>query len=130
MATTDRKSNYREDYPGYQGYIPYKYSIIGKNIGATNEAIKSLLTDEPPKETALRPGDCQDFSHYNRDYYNDNFDRSYPLEEEKIFSNKSKDAKTWISSDKYKIYPQHICPRYIFFKYLWYGIFKSKCDSN
>ena len=41
-------------------------------------------------------------------YYNDNFDRSYPLEEEKIFSNKSKDAKTWISSDKYKIYPQHI----------------------
>ena len=108
MATTDRKSNYREDYPGYQGYIPYKYSIIGKNIGATNEAIKSLLTDEPPKETSLRPGDCQDFSHYNRDYYNDNFDRSYPLEEEKIFSNKSKDAKTWISSDKYKIYPQHI----------------------
>ena len=108
MATTDRKSNYREDYPGYQGFIPYKYSIIGKNIGATNEAIKSLLTDEPPKETNIRPADCQDFSHYNRDYYNDNFDRSYPLEEEKIFTNKSKDAKTWISGDKYKIYPQHI----------------------
>ena len=108
MATTDRKSNYREDYPGYQGYIPYKYSIIGKNIGATNEAIKSLLTDEPPKETAIRPGEYKDFSHYNRDYYCDNFNRSYPLEEEKIFTNKSKDAKTWISSDKYKIYPQHI----------------------
>ena len=108
MATTDRKSNYREDYPGYQGYIPYKYSIIGKNIGATNEAIKSLLTDEPPKETSIKPGEIKDFSHYNRDYYCDNFDRSYPLEEEKIFTNKSKDAKTWISSDKYKIYPQHI----------------------
>ena len=108
MSTIERKSNYREDFPGYQGYIPYKYSIIGKNIGATNEAIKSLLTDEPPKETLLRPGDSKDFSHYNRDYYCDNFDRSYPLEEEKVFSNKSKDAKTWISSDKYKIYPQHI----------------------
>ena len=109
MATTERKSsNYREDYPGYQGFIPYKYSIIGKNVGATNEAIKSLLSDEPPKETFLKPGKSRDFSHYNRDYYNDNFDRSYPLEEEKIFTNKSKDAKTWISSDKYKIYPQHI----------------------
>jgi hypothetical protein len=105
---SERKSYYREDYPGYQGFIPYKYSIIGKNIGATNEAIKSLLTDEPPKETMLRPGDSKDFSHYNRDYYCDNFDRSYPLEEEKVFSNKSKDAKTWISSHKYKIYPQHI----------------------
>ena len=108
MSTTEKKSNYREDYPGYQGFIPYKYSIIGKNTGATNEAIKSLLSDEPPKETLLKPGEVKDFSHYNRDYYCDNFDRSYPLEEEKIFSNKSKDAKTWISSDKYKIYPQHI----------------------
>ena len=108
MSTTDRKSNYREDFPGYQGFIPYKYSIIGKNVGATNEAIKSLLTDEPPKETLIRPGESKDYSHYNRDYYCDNFDRSYPLEEEKIYSNKSKDAKTWISSDKYKIYPQHI----------------------
>ena len=108
MATLERKSNYREDFPGYQGFIPYKYSIIGKNVGARNEAIKALLTDEPPKETVLRPGESRDFSHYNRDYYNDNFDRSYPLEEEKIFTNKSKDAKTWISSDKYKIYPQHI----------------------
>ena len=60
MATTDRKSTYREDFPGYQGFIPYKYSIIGKNIGATNEAIKSLLTDEPPKETSILPGECKD----------------------------------------------------------------------
>ena len=108
MSITERKSNYREDYPGYQGFIPYKYSIIGKNVGARNEAIKSLLTDEPPKEISLKPGNNRDFSHYNRDYYSDNFDRNYPLEEEKIYSYKSKDSKTWLSSDKYKIYPQHI----------------------
>ena len=109
MSTTEKKaSNYREDYPGYQGFIPYKYSIIGKNVGATNETIKSLLTDEPPQETSLKAPECQDFSHYNRDYYCDNFDRSYPLEEEAVFSNRSKDAKTWICSNKYKIYPQHI----------------------
>ena len=108
MSITEKKSNYREDYPGYQGFIPYKYSIIGKNVGARNEAIKSLLTDEPPKETSIRPGQNRDFSHYNRDYYNDNFDRSYPLEEEKIYTNKSKESKTWLAGDKYKIYPQHI----------------------
>ena len=108
MSVTEKKSNYREDYPGYQGFIPYKYSIIGKNVGARNEAIKSLLTDEPPKDISIKPGQNRDFSHYNRDYYNDNFDRSYPLEEEKIFTNKSKDSKTWIAGDKYKIYLQHI----------------------
>ena len=107
-STADSKSNFREDFPGYQGFIPYKSHIIGKTIGASNEAIKSLLTDEPPKETTIKPHQSMDYSHYNRDYYNDNFDRSYPLEEEKIFSNKSKEAKTWISGDKYKIYPQHI----------------------
>ena len=82
MSVTEKKSNYREDYPGYQGFIPYKYSIIGKNVGARNEAIKSLLTDEPPKDISIKPGQNRDFSHYNRDYYNDNFDRSYPLEED------------------------------------------------
>lgn len=108
MSITEKSSNYREDYPGYQGFIPYKYSIIGKNVGARNEAIKSLLTDEPPKDISLKPGQTRDFSHYNRDYYTDNFDRSYPLEEEKIFTNKSKESRTWLSGDKYKIYPQHI----------------------
>ena len=92
MATTEKKSNFREDFPGYQGHIPYKYSIIGKTVGSTNETIKELLSTEPPKETSLKPGECTDFSHYNRDYYCDNFDRNYPLEEDKIFSNKSKDA--------------------------------------
>ena len=108
MSVTEKKSNYREDYPGYQGFIPYKYSIIGKNVGARNEAIKSLLKDDPPKDMNLKSAQYKDYSHYNRDYYNDNFDRSYPLEEENIFTNKSKDSKTWLSGEKYKIYPQHI----------------------
>ena len=51
MATTEKKSNFREDFPGYQGHIPYKYSIIGKTVGSTNETIKELLSTEPPKET-------------------------------------------------------------------------------
>ena len=33
---------------------------------------------------------------------------NYPLEEDKILSNKSKDAHIRISGDKYKFYPQHI----------------------
>ena len=56
MATTEKKSNFREDFPGYQGHIPYKYSIIGKTVGSTNETIKELLSTEPPKETSLKPG--------------------------------------------------------------------------
>ena len=39
MATTEKQSTYREDFPGYQGHIPYKFSIIGKTVGATNETI-------------------------------------------------------------------------------------------
>jgi hypothetical protein len=108
MQTLEKQSNYREDFPGYQGHVPYKYSIIGKTVGATNETIKELLSTEPPKETFLQPGEKKDFSYYDRDYYCDNFNRDYPLEEDKIFSNKSKEAETWISGDKYKIYPQHI----------------------
>ena len=103
-----KTSNFREDFPGYQGHIPYKFGVIGQTVGATNETIKHLLTTEPPKTTLLKPADCTDFSQYNRDYYCDNFCRDYPLEEDKIFSNKSKDAETWVSGDKYKIYPQHI----------------------
>lgn len=108
MALNDKTSNYREDFPGYQGHIPYKLEVIGKTVGATNETIKQLLTTEPPKTTLLKPMDQTDFSQYDRDYYCDNFCRDYPLEEDKIFSNKSKDAETWINGDKYKIYPQHI----------------------
>ena len=32
---------------------------------------------------------------------------NYPLEENKIFANKSKDAHIRISGDKYKFYPQY-----------------------
>ena len=32
---------------------------------------------------------------------------NYPLEEDKILPNKSKDGQIWISRDKYKFYPQH-----------------------
>ena len=28
MATDEKKSIFREDFPGYEGHIPYKYSII------------------------------------------------------------------------------------------------------
>ncbi|MCQ2818028.1 MAG: hypothetical protein MJ252_12250 [archaeon] len=101
-------SNYREDFPGYQGFIPYKRSIIGKTVGGTNETIKSLLTAELPKEQYLVPAKSSDFSEYNRDYFCDTFPRDYLLEEDEIYSNKSKNAETWVSGSKYKIYPQHI----------------------
>ena len=84
---SEKTSNYREDFPGYQGHIPYKFGIIGKTVGATNETIKQLLTTEPPKTTLLKPADCTDFSQYDRDYYCDTFYRGYPLEEDKIYSN-------------------------------------------
>ena len=104
----DKTSNYREDFPGYQGHIPYKFGVIGQTVGSTNQTIKELLTTEPTKETILRPSTNKDFSQYDKDYYCDNFSRDYPLEEDKIYSTKSKDAQTWLSGDKYKIYPQHI----------------------
>ncbi len=50
MATDEKKSIFREDFPGYEGHIPYKYSIIGKTIGATNDTIKDILTTESPKD--------------------------------------------------------------------------------
>ena len=55
MATDEKKSIFREDFPGYEGHIPYKYSIIGKTIGATNDTIKDILTTEPPKDISLLP---------------------------------------------------------------------------
>ena len=79
MATDEKKSIYREDFPGYNGHIPYKYSIIGKTIGATNDTIKNLLTAEPPKESSMLPAKSSDFSYYNKDYYNADFNKDYPL---------------------------------------------------
>ena len=106
--TEEKKTLFREDFPGYQGHVPYKYSIIGATVGSTNDQIKTLLTTEPPKKVLLKPSEMQDYSIYNRDYFCDNFTRDYPLEEDKIFSNRSQKAETWIQGDKYKIYPQHI----------------------
>ena len=105
---SEKTSNFREDFPGYQGHIPYKFAVIGQTVGATNDTIKQILTTEPPKTTLLKPMNCTDFSQYDRDYYCDTFYRDYPLEEDMIYSNKSKNAQTWIAGDKYKIYPQHI----------------------
>ena len=34
--------------------------------------------------------------------------KGYPLEEEAIFSNRSKNARTWICGNKYVLYPEHI----------------------
>lgn len=105
---SEKTGTFREDFPGYQGHIPFKKEVFGKTVGATNETIKQLLTTEPPKTTMLLPSNCEDFSQYNRDYYCDSFYRGYPLEEDIIYSNKSKNGQTWIAGDKYKIYPQHI----------------------
>ena len=105
----DKKSiNFRDDFPGYMGYIPFKKEIIGRTVGSTNDQIRNACTTEPIKEESLRPVTYDDYTHYNKDYFNDNFSREYNLEEAKVFSNNSKDARTWENGSKYKIYPQHI----------------------
>lgn len=100
--------NFRPGYPGYTGYIPYKYSIIGKTIGGTTEMIEEMLTDNVQKEINLGNNPQEDYGRNTKNYFNREFNRSYPLEEDKIYTTKSKDAKTWIRGDKYKIYPQQI----------------------
>lgn len=102
------KTTYRDNFPGYTGHIPYKGEVIGKTVGASNDLIKSILTTEPPTHQNLSPISYDDYSHYNRDYFNENFSREYQLEEDQVFSNSSKDANTWIGGAKYKIYPQHV----------------------
>lgn len=103
------KLNLREDFPHYSGHIPYKKNeVIGMTIGATNEYIKSILSKEPIKEQALIPSSHDDYSFYDKDYFNNTFSKDYKLEEDEIFSNRSRLADTWIGSSKYKIYPQHI----------------------
>lgn len=106
--STDHK-NYVEDFPHYSGHIPFKKNeVIGMTVGATNDYIKKILSKEPVKEEVLVPLTYTDYSYYNKDYFNDTFSRDYSLDEEKVYSNKSKDAQTWIGSSKYQIYPQHI----------------------
>ena len=102
------KSIYREYFPGYMGHIPMKMDVIGLTVGATNDYIKGYLRREPEYEENLIPSVQNDYSNYDRNYFSDVMSKEYKLEEDKVFSNRSKDAKTWISSSKYKIYPQHI----------------------
>ena len=100
--------NFRDDFPGYMGYIPFKKEVIGLTVGSTNKYIRGAYTIEPIKEESLRPVTYDDHTHYNKDYFNDNFSRDYKLEDNQIYSNKSRDASTWVNGSKYKIYPQHI----------------------
>ena len=100
--------NYRIDFPSYMGFIPFKKEIIGQTIGATNNTIKSMLSHEPPSEEIIIPVQQYDFTQYHKDYYTDKFYKGYPLEEDNITSNNSRDAKTWVGGSKFEIYPQHI----------------------
>ena len=104
----EKKSLYREYYPGYMGHIPYKFEVIGSTVGATNKQIKSLLSREPDYEETFVPSKMPDYTYYNKGYFNENMSKNYPLEEDKIFSNRSKEARTWICGPKHVLYPEHI----------------------
>ena len=104
----EKKGYYREFYPGYMGHIPYKYEVIGMTVGATNSHIKSLLRKEPDYEKTFIPSNRTDYTYYNKDYFSQSMSKNYPLEEDKIYSNKSKDARTWICGNKHVLYPEHI----------------------
>ena len=104
----ERKGYYREFYPGYMGHIPYKYEVIGMTVGATNSHIKSLLRKEPDYEKTFVPSNKTDYTYYNKDYFTQSMSKNYPLEEDEIYSNKSKDARTWICGNKHVLYPEHI----------------------
>ena len=104
----EKKTIFREYFPGYLGHIPLKNEIIGMTCGATNDQIKSILNRQPPFEDQLIPIPLNDYTTYSKNYFCENFSKDYKLEEDQIYSNRSKDAKTWINGSKYKIYPQHI----------------------
>ncbi len=103
-----KKTIFREDFPGYMGHIPLKQDVIGMTCGATNQFTKKVLTNEPIHENNLFPKNQDDYQEYRKDYFNENFCRNYPLEEDLIYTNQSKLAETWVGGEKYKIYPQHI----------------------
>ena len=104
----EKKGYYREFYPGYMGHIPYKYEVIGMTVGATNNHIKSFLRKEPDYEKTFVPSNKVDYTYYNKDYFNESMSKKYPLEEDKIYSNQSKNARTWICGNKHVLYPEHI----------------------
>jgi len=104
----ETKSIYRELYPGYMGHIPMKNEVIGLTVGSTNEFIKGYMGREPNYTDRLIPSVLNDYSTFNKNYFNNTLSREYPLEEESSFSNRSKDSKTWINGSKFQIYPQHV----------------------
>lgn len=85
-----------------------KNEVIGMTVGATNGFIKSYLAREPDYEQNLIPKAQENYNTYNKNYFNENFSKEYKLDEDKIQSNRSKDAHTWLNGSKYKIYPQHV----------------------
>jgi 6-phosphogluconolactonase/glucosamine-6-phosphate isomerase/deaminase len=103
-----KKTIYREYFPKYMGHIPVKNEVIGMTVGATNEYIYELLNKEPPNDERLVPSAQDDYNYYNKAYFHENLCKDYKLEEDQIYSNNSKDARTWIGGSKYNIYPQHI----------------------
>jgi len=97
-----------DNFPGYMGFIPLKNDQIGMTINSANEFVRENIKQKPSETENLGPIKYDDYSQYHKDYFNKNFSRDYPLEEDKIYSYNSKDAETWVSGSKYKIYPQHI----------------------
>ena len=104
----EKKGYYREFYPGYMGHIPYKYEVIGMTVGATNDHIKSFLRKEPDYEKTFVPSNEKDYTYYKKNYFSESMSKNYPLEEDKIYSNRSKEARTWICGNKHVLYPEHI----------------------
>ena len=54
------------------------------------------------------PSIKNDYTYYNKNYFTESMSKNYPLEEDKIYSNKSKNARTWICGNKHVLYPEHI----------------------
>jgi hypothetical protein len=104
----EKNNLYREYFPGYMGHIPMKNEVIGMTVGATNKFIKGYFTKEPDYEQTFVPSIYKDYTYYNRGYFNEGMSKAYELEEDKIFSNRSKEARTWISGNKHRLYPEHI----------------------
>ena len=104
----EKKTLFREYFPGYMGHIPMKNEVIGMTVGATNSHIKASLNKEPDYEETFVPSTKPDYTYYNKAYFNENMSKNYPLEEDKIFSNRSKEARSWICGPKHQLYPEHI----------------------
>ena len=104
----EKEGKFYDNFPGYLGFVPLKKDTIGLTISAANEFVRENITQKPSEFENLGQIKYNDYSQYHKDYFNKNFSRDYPLDEEKIFSYKSKDAETWVNGSKYKIYPQHI----------------------